>query len=112
MHFDAREDLPWGKINKLRVDKESKPELKFDFDALDQRYVTIGEISAGNTVLSGSGAPSAGLGSDGDFYVNTSNYDFYGPKLGTWGSPVSLVGPAGASGEEEGIVGLLIQWLI
>ena len=45
----------------------------------------------GNTILSGSGAPASGLGSDGDFYLNTDNFDFYGPKTsGSWGSPTPL----------------------
>lgn len=53
----------------------------------------------GKTILNGTGAPSGGLGIDGDFYLNTANYDFYGPKAsGSWGSPTSLVGPTGATG--------------
>jgi len=53
----------------------------------------------GKTVRSGSGAPSAGLGVDGDFYINTAANTIYGPKAsGAWGSPTSLVGAAGAAG--------------
>jgi integrin beta 8 len=53
----------------------------------------------GKTVRSGSGAPSNGLGVDGDFYINTAANTIYGPKTsGNWGSPTSLVGPAGATG--------------
>jgi hypothetical protein len=53
----------------------------------------------GSTVLSGAGAPSNGTGSNGDFYINSSNYDIYGPKTsGSWGSATSLVGPTGATG--------------
>ena len=53
----------------------------------------------GNVVLNGAGVPSAGTGSNGDFYINTSNYDIYGPKTaGAWGSATSLVGPTGAQG--------------
>lgn len=48
----------------------------------------------------GAGAPSSGLGTDGDMYLNTSNGDVYGPKAsGAWGSPVcNITGPAGANG--------------
>ena len=54
---------------------------------------------AGSTVLNGSGVPSSELGSNGDFYINTINYDIYGPKSsGGWGSATSLVGPTGATG--------------
>ena len=53
----------------------------------------------GKTVRSGSGAPSGGLGVDGDFYINTAANTIYGPKTsGSWGSPTSLVGPTGATG--------------
>lgn len=53
----------------------------------------------GKTVRSGSGAPSGGLGVDGDFYINTAANTLYGPKTaGAWGSSTSLVGPTGATG--------------
>ena len=53
----------------------------------------------GNTILYGSGAPSSGLGIDGNFYINTTAHILYGPKTaGAWGSGTSLVGPAGANG--------------
>lgn len=40
----------------------------------------------GRTILNGTGAPSNNLGLTGDFYYNTANTDFYGPKLSdtTW----------------------------
>ena len=54
-----------------------------------------GGSSSLHTVLSGSGAPGSGLGSDGDFYIDTDVSDFYGPKAaGTWGSATSLIGPS------------------
>ena len=53
----------------------------------------------GKTVLNGSGAPSSGLGTNGDFYIDTTADAIYGPKTaGAWGSPTSLVGPTGAAG--------------
>jgi integrin beta 8 len=53
----------------------------------------------GLTVRSGSGAPSAGLGVNGDWYIDTIAHAIYGPKAGgAWGSPTSLVGPTGATG--------------
>lgn len=54
---------------------------------------------AGTSILSGSGAPSNGIGSNGDFYLDTTsaNYNLYGPKTaGVWGAPISLKGPTGA----------------
>jgi len=51
----------------------------------------------GNTILSGAGAPGAGVGVNGDFYLDTTAWVLYGPKAsGAWpGSGTSLVGPAG-----------------
>ena len=53
----------------------------------------------GTGVLSGGGPPSAALGANGDFYIDTSANTLYGPKSGAgWGSAVSLVGPQGTQG--------------
>ncbi|MCO6360500.1 tail fiber domain-containing protein [Roseivirga pacifica] len=55
----------------------------------------------GNSFLNGTGAPSATLGQDGDFYVDTNANTYYGPKTaGAWGTATSLVGPAGADGAD------------
>lgn len=52
--------------------------------------------AASTVVRNGAGAPGAGLGADGDFYINNSNYDLYGPKAaGAWPAPVSMIGPNG-----------------
>jgi hypothetical protein len=54
---------------------------------------------SGRTVLNGAGAPSAGTGADGDFYIDTTTALIYGPKAsGAWPAGVSLIGPAGATG--------------
>ena len=51
----------------------------------------------GHTILSGAGAPAAGVGVNGDFYIDTIAWVLYGPKAaGAWpGSGTSLVGPPG-----------------
>ncbi|MFA6132561.1 MAG: hypothetical protein WC869_00940 [Phycisphaerae bacterium] len=55
--------------------------------------------AAGNTILSGAGAPGSGLGVDGNFYIDVSAVAIYGPKTaGVWGSPTSLIGTPGAPG--------------
>ena len=55
-----------------------------------------------NTILSGAGVPSAKLGLNGDFYVDTKSMNFYGPKKNNlWPIPISLkgiTGPVGPSG--------------
>lgn len=53
----------------------------------------------GKTILNGSGAPAAGVGTVGDFYIDTAANAIYGPKSNSgWGSPTSLVGPKGDQG--------------
>jgi len=53
----------------------------------------------GNGWIIGTGVPSSGTGNNGDMYLNVPTYDSYGPKTaGSWGSPTSLIGPAGGSG--------------
>jgi hypothetical protein len=55
--------------------------------------------AGGAVIRNGSGVPSSETGSNGDFYINTVNYDIYGPKTsGSWGSATSLIGPTGATG--------------
>jgi hypothetical protein len=54
----------------------------------------------GKTVLNGTGAPTAGVGTLDDFYIDTSTTEIYGPKQasgpnGGWGTPTELEGPQG-----------------
>ncbi|TWR25722.1 hypothetical protein FPZ43_15665 [Mucilaginibacter pallidiroseus] len=45
----------------------------------------------GRTILSGDTNPSNALGTEGDFYINTATYHFFGPKVwGDWGTPVNM----------------------
>lgn len=54
--------------------------------------------AAGNTILSGTGIPAAGLGNVGDYYIDDSSYMLYGPKTaGGWGPATPLQGPAGTA---------------
>jgi hypothetical protein len=44
----------------------------------------------GNTILNGTGAPGA-VGVNGDFYIDTTAWEIYGPKAGgAWGSGHAL----------------------
>ncbi|MGX1151464.1 hypothetical protein [Bradyrhizobium ottawaense] len=53
----------------------------------------------GNSVLYGTGAPAAGTGIDGDFYIDTTAHYIYGPKgAGAWPAGTSLIGPQGPPG--------------
>jgi hypothetical protein len=47
----------------------------------------------GSGVLNGSGEPPSNFGIVGDFYINTDNFNLYGPKTESgWGTPIDLVG--------------------
>lgn len=49
----------------------------------------------GSQIHSGSGAPAASLGINGDYYLDKSSFELYGPKSnGSWGTPISLKGTA------------------
>jgi len=62
-------------------------------------YFSTGSGGGGNTILSGSGAPSSALGVNGDIYLDTAATRLYGPKTaGAWGSGVALIGAPGANG--------------
>lgn len=59
----------------------------------------------GLSVLSGSGPPSGGTGVDGEFYIDISAWDVYGPKAaGVWPAGVSIIGPVGPTGPGSTVV--------
>jgi hypothetical protein len=59
----------------------------------------------GNRILSGAGVPGLGTGDIGDYYIDFTSYNLYGPKIdndtvGWTGSPpLNLKGGQGAQGE-------------
>jgi len=64
---------------------------------------TVSLIAFPNIVLTGTTVPATSLGINGQLYIRntTGIYDIYGPKTSSgWGSPVSLIGPAGAPGAQ------------
>ena len=63
----------------------------------DWRTGGTGGGGSGAALLNGTGAASGGA--NGDFYIRTSDWTISGPKAaGVWPTPVSLVGPVGATG--------------
>lgn len=57
----------------------------------------------GSQVLVGSGAPDNSLGNDGDFYINSSNNDYYSKVSGAWvleGSFIPSNVPAGGNAHQ------------
>jgi len=55
---------------------------------------------AGRTILNGVGSPANNLGVTGDFYYNTENTDFYGPKLSDLSWSGATIIPLAASGSD------------
>jgi hypothetical protein len=85
-------------INQLKA-KFQPGDLPRSTDYMDLIDTLASLPESVTSVLNGSGVPSNEVGSDGSFYINTVNYDIYGPKVsGIWGSPISLVGPTGTTG--------------
>ena len=73
-----------------------------DADDINTNFRTLKDaisaiaIAQGATLLTGDGDPDAGLGSEGDVYIETQDYSLFGPKSADgWGEGASLVGPAG-----------------
>jgi hypothetical protein len=58
------------------------------------------QLPVPNTILHGSGSPLTANGTDGDFYIDTTNKLIYGPKIGgSWpNSGVSMTGTPGSNG--------------
>lgn len=52
----------------------------------------------GATIHSGTGAPNVGNPNNGDYYIDTSTWEIYGPYDGSWGTGTSLIGPQGPAG--------------
>jgi hypothetical protein len=64
----------------------------------------------GKNVLYGAANPSAGIGVDGEFYINTTTNYLFGPKTsGAWGAGVSLVGPAGTVTQASVVAAIATQ---
>lgn len=55
--------------------------------------------ASGSIIYSGSGAPSADVDKPGDYYLDKSTGNLYGPKTDQgWGTPVNLIGQQGDQG--------------
>ena len=52
----------------------------------------------GATWYNGTGTPSAGLGVNNDYYLNTTNGDVYQKVIGSWSLIGNIKGPAGTNG--------------
>lgn len=85
-------DLMADEVHDFQITVQPAPEV----------VVGVASVGAqgqsGLSVLSGVGAPSAGLGRNGEFYLDTESQVLYGPKAGgVWGSGQGLIGAARTS---------------
>ena len=73
-------------------------DINSNFNLLKEAIDQISPSTAAR-LTTGSGEPSPDSGDEGDLYIDTSAYLFYGPKASEgWGSGISLIGPDGAAG--------------
>ena len=55
----------------------------------------------GSMMYSGQGAPDASTGENGDYYLDETTGELYGPKNDSgWGTPINLQGPPGQDGQD------------
>jgi len=79
---------------------------EFHFLANNIGPVWIGALGVGGpigpsglSVLNGVVAPTSGIGTEGEFYIDTATSTIYGPKgVTTWPAGIDLVGPQGPQG--------------
>jgi hypothetical protein len=62
----------------------------------------------GSRIYSAAGVPSSGLGIDNDFYINSSNGDYYLKVSGSWVLQGNLTGPAGPGVAPGGTTGQVL----
>lgn len=59
------------------------------------------EVQKGSQILSGNGMPTTSLGSIGDYYLNKTTMELYGPKTTEgWGNAIVLKGTQGEKGKD------------
>lgn len=63
----------------------------------------------GSSVRSGAGAPAAGLGNEGDVYIDSTTGDLYAKGAGGWAKTGSLKGPAGTDGTDGDDAGATLR---
>jgi hypothetical protein len=78
---------------KVQIDQITNNVIVDEENVVVQLGTSGPQGARGTGVLNGSGAPSSNLGILGDFYINTDNFNLYGPKTNSgWGTPIDLVG--------------------
>lgn len=79
----------------------------FKYDLSPDNWLSL-LLTNSNYFLNGSADPDNAIGSNGDFYINTTSNYIFGPKAGgVWPSGVSIIGAQGPQGPQgpQGIQG-------
>jgi len=63
------------------------------------------KVEAFNNLLSGAGNPDSSTGTRGDWYINTTTKQLFGPKGSSWGSGITL---GSSDSKRDGISGLTV----
>lgn len=64
----------------------------------NKTVVLLNDINTTNIWLNGTGVPAAGLGNDGDYYLDDATGDYYTKVTGAWVLQGNLQGATGAAG--------------
>jgi hypothetical protein len=104
-------NIPWSEANqflKVEIAFSGQPFteignselLSVPYSFYSQSSGTGGQPGQdGNTILNGVNDPTPEVGNAGDFYINTTTNQIFGPSSGDgWGQGTSLIGPAGPQG--------------
>ena len=71
------------------------------FDGATWQRLPVAAAGSTNTILNGTSNPTAAQGANGDFFINTTTNQIFGPKAsGVWPAGVSLVGATGPQGPQ------------
>jgi hypothetical protein len=92
----SQEEVELGYARELNFDDTFEVSLVGNI-----AYITAlggGGGGGGSTWFDGAGVPSSGTGSNGDYYLNTTNGDVYRKSAGTWSVVGNIKGPQGNAG--------------
>lgn len=73
--------IPYGDGTSVDISNSLLPSTPLEDVATQTSIIRGPSGPAGNSVLSGSGAPSNSLGKDGDLYIDGDTGAYYGPKV-------------------------------
>jgi hypothetical protein len=111
----SQEEVELGYARELNFDDTFEVSLVGNI-----AYITAlggGGGGGGSTWFDGAGVPSSGTGSNGDYYLNTTNGDVYRKSSGTWSVVGNIKGPQGDDGADGPAIELQvnathIQWRV